>query len=278
MNGVMKKIFFSIFAAVMTMNIAVLSATATGDSGNLIGNGGFETELGNETDWRFMTADNWEYSIGSENTNRDVSISESEFYKGIHAVSLSGKDALVAQHVTLEQGETYLIEAYTKGSAGSVKLVKAANNIWADQDKNIIVSENIQSETDWTKVAFTYTVPDNGPTSCALVFKDDGIFGTKLYVDGVTMRKLIPATVTYDDSEKFEESEDYTGSATAVRFTVTPGDTAIKSIRVVYGNNTKEIDSPVLSGDSSAVFGIIVEDILDVNADNFKDEFQIEVN
>lgn len=95
-------------------------------------------------------------------------------------------------------------------------------------------------------------------------------------VTNLEVTHTTPASVKFDETTKFEASEDYEGTATAVKFTVTPGDGTVTCIDVTYDGTKKSIETPTLTG-GSAVCGIVVGSVIDITSENFSTVFDIDV-
>ncbi len=91
-------------------------------------------------------------------------------------------------------------------------------------------------------------------------------------------------TITYNGSKQFSESEGYGGKATAVKFTVTPDEnTSVSKITIGYDGKTGSIDSPAASSDTTitggtVICGIVVDELINVNAENFGNTFSVKVD
>ena len=96
-------------------------------------------------------------------------------------------------------------------------------------------------------------------------------------VTNLNMTHTAPAAVTFNEAKTFGELIEYEGTATAVKFTVTPGDGTVTGIDVTYEGTTKSIETPTLTGDGAAVCGIVVGSVIDVTSENFSTVFDIDV-
>lgn len=104
----------------------------------------------------------------------------------------------------------------------------------------------------------------------------DGVINTA-QVTNLKVTHTTPATVTFNEAKTFGESTEYEGTATAVKFTVTPGDGTVTGIDVTYEGTTKSIETPTLTGNGAAVCGIVVGRVIDVTSENFSTVFDIDV-
>lgn len=190
--------------------------------------------------------------------------------------------------------------SYFKAYTGNGEIMSIRRDTWSGEyyatpeksDKTKLITPSPDSSVHF-KVTMnfdnnSYTISGTGVTEYNGTISEDASLSkleirsgkgknNKAQVTNLNMTHTAPAAVTFKEAKTFGESTEYEGTATAVKFTVTPGDGTVTGIDVTYDGTKKSIEPPTLTGDGAAVCGIVVGRVIDVTSKNFSTFFDIYV-
>lgn len=190
--------------------------------------------------------------------------------------------------------------SYFKAYTGDDEIMSIRRDNWSGgyyatspmSDDTTLTTSSPQDEAIHFEVTMdfdnnTYTISGTGVTEYNGTISEDASLSkleiragkgdnNTAQVTNLNMTHTAPAAVTFNEAKTFGESIEYEGTATAVKFTVTPGSTAVTGIDVTYDGTKKSIETPTLTG-GAAVCGILVGSVIDVTSENFSTVFDIDV-
>lgn len=146
------------------------------DDDALLKNGGFEKELFGSGSWAFANSGNWyaETATTAERTQEAV-------HGGTYSIKLN--NATAGQRVSLENGYTYTLTAYVKGTAAGTANISFNDGTASYPASNSVISDTVSVTEEWQEVSLEFECE----ASQDYVICIDTWDGTTVYFDDITL-------------------------------------------------------------------------------------------